>query len=827
SPYIGRGKIRCNRLGGNAYFNIEGVPENNASADGVLQKTISTGNDITSGPQVSILSVNPPTTTTENEGSAWTVQSLQDVNCDRIPDVLKIVDEKCHVYLGKADSDGNIIYPDKPSFKTSDIKSLTMNHNNSTSRGFSISPAGGIQTLYSLSGKQKAVSLTNGFGESTFKGENETTATMLDINADGIPDYVYYDENEEASVVYLSKGTEYEKAFEYGWNSISKGKVSGNSGNISSGINISTPGNDNSTAQDITGGASFSYDLGGCVSVSTSVQEFMLMDMNGDGLADAVRYVEDQKDKNNIVYEVYYNTGSGIASDNPYRIVLPRWQTDGGSTNLTEGTGKIEVSNKAINSNKIEYGEKSAQLPEKSNIDVSNLASDMEKPDCSVTASVSITGNIGVSVTVKIPVWSGLYFNITANAGGGINSGSNTTSANVKMMDMDGDGLPDHVLKADGKIWWKRNMMGKVGLLNRINLPQGGDIQIDYSEKYGTRDNPSFKYVMSKVTVNDGTDGTGPLPKIEHGKHSVTTLYEYDGGYYDRKRKDFYGFRTVKTTFADGTYQVDEYYNREYYSKCVPEVSTLYAKKETEAPDKEGAILSKSWTTLCEAPLVLPKKEESWTYEKTSGEDNFIHTVAEYAYDSMGNCTDITQSFDDGTKLSAKIRYEDINPNSYIMGLPVDIKVYGTGGSQLLRHRTGKYDGKGQLVELHQYYSETGYITNRLTYDKYGNISSVVDNQGATISYMYDGAENMFPTEISQYGKDTDTYTGKVDYYIDTQTKAIETDCNGNTMTYKYDDWQRISKIFTAYDGETPAISYIYHTPVEAIDGNRELWYAV
>jgi len=40
--------------------------------------------------------------------------------------------------------------------------------------------------------------------------------------------------------------------------------------------------------------------------------------------------------------------------------------------------------------------------------------------------------------------------------------------------------------------------------------------------------------------------GEGPLPKLEHGEHSVTTLYEYDGRYYDRKIKDFFGFQTVK-----------------------------------------------------------------------------------------------------------------------------------------------------------------------------------------------------------------------------------------------------------------------------------------
>ncbi|MDY4467617.1 hypothetical protein, partial [Treponema porcinum] len=58
---------------------------------------------------------------------------------------------------------------------------------------------------------------------------------------------------------------------------------------------------------------------------------------------------------------------------------------------------------------------------------------------------------------------------------------------------------------------------------------------------------------------------------------------------------------------------------------------------------------------------------------------------------------------------------------------------------------------------------------------------------GATIAYTYDEDENMFVTEISQYGEDTDTYRSFIDYDIATQTKTRETDCNGNTLRYEYD----------------------------------------
>ena len=408
-------------------------------------------------------------------------------------------------------------------------------------------------------------------------------------------------------------------------------------------------------------------------------------------------------------------------------------------------------------------------------------------------------------------------FSVSGSVGG---CASVSSSAQKRLlMDMNGDGLADHALKISGQgIYWKRNRMGRIGLLRGISLPQGGNIEIDYAEKYGTTDNPNFKYVMSRVTTNDGTDGEGPLPKLEHGEHSVTTLYEYDGGYYDRKIKDFFGFQTVKTIYADGTNTVDEYKNRDYYLKGCLE------KSETRTVD--GAILSKSAAEYCDSPVSLPAKEEAWTYEKSSGESDFIHTATEYEYDGWGNCIKFTQNFGDGQKLSADITYDNTNATDYIIGLPVDIRVYGSDGN-LLRRRSGDYDGKGRLKELRQYFDAYNYSVNTLNYDGYGNIKSVTDNRGTTLAYTYDKDENMFVTEISQSGKDTDTYKSTISYDILTQTKKRETDCNGNTLRYEYDKWQRILKIWTVYDTVIPAVCYEYSAPARNLDGKMNLWYAI
>ena len=390
-----------------------------------------------------------------------------------------------------------------------------------------------------------------------------------------------------------------------------------------------------------------------------------------------------------------------------------------------------------------------------------------------------------------------------------------------KLTDLDGDGLADHVLRVPGfATYWKRNISGRYGKLTKVNLPQGGNVEIDYAEQFGTVDNPNFKYVMSRVTMNDGTDKDDVLPELKHGAHSVTTTYEYSDGYYDRARKDFYGFGTVKTTFAYGNCQEDVYYNREYYSKGCVNSSTVKTA--------DGALLSENTTTLEDAPYALPVKEESRIYEKSSGTCCYIATATSYKYDlRYGNCIKITQNFGDGQKLSADITYDNTNATDYIIGLPVDIRVYDSNGN-LLRHRSGDYDSLGQLKELRQYFDVYNYSVHTLKYDSYGNIKSVTDSRGANLAYTYDKDENMFVIGISQSGMGTDSYESKIDYDVPTQTKKSETDCNGNKLSYEYDSWQRIKEIRTAYDtGTTPAVSYEYNTPNNDSFGHHELWYAV
>jgi hypothetical protein len=75
-------------------------------------------------------------------------------------------------------------------------------------------------------------------------------------------------------------------------------------------------------------------------------------------------------------------------------------------------------------------------------------------------------------------------------------------------------------------------------------------------------------------------------------------------------------------------------------------------------------------------------------------------------------------------------------------------------------------------------------------------------------------------------GQGSDTYESNIDYDIASQTKKCETDCNGNSLRYEYDAWQRVKSIWTSYDTVTPAVNYEYF-PENPLDKTEKLWYTV
>ncbi|MGN0756120.1 toxin TcdB middle/N-terminal domain-containing protein [Treponema sp.] len=828
-PFIQGDYIHAGRVGGNTFYNIEGIKTSDSKSSSFVFPNVrmsrNEGNDTTFGVSVDLAVPNISEfvsgddlyklieqtnignfggTSGTNTSNGNLTQTVMDLNGDSIPDIIQQAGSGINVIPGIKTKDG-ISYG-----SSYFIDNININSTSSATeiKGASVSPNGSVSLTISKNGKvigaTPSPSVSGGAGCTVVTGSSSVNSGFIDLNGDGLPDYF------NGTSVSLNQGKKFSTSSLVTVNAGSMNTSSLSSAAVNANIRKSS-----SRGESLKTGVSLGTGLS--YSVSSNTSETMYLDINGDGLADKLV-------QRSGSIAVFYNTGNSFVQADD--ILLPSWNVNSTEQSYLQ-TGKDVNFDLGLFGDQPLIGPLTKGLVNVLPVCNPFAIDDIDNMEFSSTVSLSMSGNVGVSFTfpIKIPI-AGISINITCSGGNGLSGSSSINCVNVSMMDLDGDGLADHVLRVPGYCtYWKRNISGRYGQLTQVNLPQGGNVKIEYSEQYGTVDNPNFKYVMSRVTMNDGTDKDDVLPELKHGAHSVTTYYEYSDGYYDRNKKDFYGFGTVKTTFAYGNWQEDVYYNREYYSKGCVSSSTVKTA--------DGALLSESTTTLEDAPYALPVKEESKTYEKSSGDGNYIYSATSYSYDLLyGNCVKVVQNFGDSETLTGEISYKNIDTNSqYITGLPIKILVYGKNGeTNPLRLRTGDYDSLGQLTELSQYWAnnESCRSTNRLTYDDYGNIETVSDSRGATLSYKYDDVEYMFVREITQRGSDTESYTSFIEYDEATQTKKSEADCNGNKLSYEYDSWQRIKEIWTSYDtGTTPAIRYEYSAPARNIDGKMNLWYAI
>ena len=125
--------------------------------------------------------------------------------------------------------------------------------------------------------------------------------------------------------------------------------------------------------------------------------------------------------------------------------------------------------------------------------------------------------------------------------------------------------------------------------------------------------------------------------------------------------------------------------------------------------------------------------------------------------------------------------------NNNLISLVESIEVYDGSETNLLRSRNANYNIKGQITSLTQI-SENGESTYDMKYDNYGNIIEVIqpvdiNNQRMWYQYEYDSYLHSYPVKVvSALGyKSTTTY----DYRWGKPNST--TDMNGNELRYIYD----------------------------------------
>ncbi len=680
---------------------------------------------------------------------------------------------------------------------------------------------------YSL-GFSMGVSL--GVNKSNTKQKSYTTVSAMDLNGDSYPDWIREDNGKirvqlTQQIGTLGDGRDYdvEPSMSYG-ESENKGGDAG----LSMDPNSYKLSNFQGQAQKAeafsaksvaslqqTGrlvknaeGASFSSNVseGACSAsgnfssgTSESVRDWG--DLNGDGLPDMiykgqVRY--------NLGYSFTEALPSGInaveySSNNNYGDGLGVCIPILGLFNISAGqndTGSLISSKGAFHDVNGDGLPDFVEQDSNGDLKVTmNTGSGFSTPK-DLQKKSELSANMGSSVaiyastayTIRIPLPFGFVINITPSIQGSHSESINRTTA--ALMDIDGDGLPDLVYSdSENSMKVRHNLTGRTNLLKDVTLPFGGHVAVDYKQTEPSYSMPGRRWVMASVETTGGY--------AENGATKMRNEFEYEGGYRDRRERDFYGFEKVITKQIDtqngnAVYrkQVEEYgHNRDFYMHDLLTAETLYDAEGNKLQGTQNTYELKQQTdTTVYFPALVSVKQ---TIYDNNGSGSMSTTVNN-TYDAYGNLISYKETATN-YELDADIAYHDLQAK-YIVSVPKHIAVKDKAG-KVYRERSTNINGLGDITGITMHNGDKPSVYD-MTYDAYGNLTSLTkpenhNGQRMRYDYTYDDVLHMLVTNV----KDAYGYSSSTAYDYKWAVPVETSDLNGNKMRYTYDDMGRPSTI--------------------------------
>ncbi|MBS7321100.1 MAG: hypothetical protein KIG55_05860, partial [Myroides sp.] len=618
---------------------------------------------------------------------------------------------------------------------------------------------------------------------------------------------------------------------------------------------------------DATSGAG---SLGGNEFTTNTESAGILMDINGDGLADQVR--------NDGVVEL--NTGQDFltTSYNGYDKVSSMETKLGGanaggsfaaSSNLdfslgiagSSSTTKVLKEFMDVNGDGlVDYISNGTILI---NTGTSFVNSNLSLPNLSESVTREIAKAANLSILFQIPIF--LVAGLKVGGGGGVSLADMYTDENIKYLDFDGDGYVDRVVSGnDESLKVRLSNIKRTNMLKKVYNPTGSQIKLDYAT-YNKNSNTQFgptykmpfkKWVLSDVEIYDGFESDGA--------DTQSFSFEYKNGLKDRRERKFLGFGEVKThqMAVDGSVyrtKIQEYYlntmqSSEMYLPGIHSDSRKYQyigdilKKEVIIDEAQrilntttfehvfynlGTTAPTQFTTSSQPQVVytdnarilpLMKKSESVVknYEGNSL-TNFLDdiNISEIKkYDAYGNVIaykDVTDGID------VTIDYYLINSSSaYIANVPKTHTVTSNGTEY--RKSSTVIDTRGNILKISRHngnvVSTTDYQYNvlgnliKVTFPKPNSSSS--ESERMFYTYEYDPAYKQYVSQVADaYGLKSHTE------YTNFGLVLKQSDANQVDFFYTYDSSRRLIEFKGPYN-KYWTIRHTYKTDV-----NTGLKYAV
>jgi len=753
--YVGKGVMHAGRKGGYAV----GAPDSTGEHGGALT-ALRLGNEVRSAVAVNISAgVGLLSVLNGSLGYGWSNSkvNVMDMNGDRLVDVvtpqgMMLTDQlrvpRRRVNFGSpAVEPGDLVWE----FNTDGIQQ---------SKDFSVSAGLGVGTLITgitsaalevMTGTRLPVGLIANTGFATSR--QAVIQNLIDVNGDGLPDRVRREAGQfyvqlnlgnrfadkvdrldvstweggldglgqyvEQNLADSTKPIEGDKNSDRERNDRQKGLV----GVLGAVHNANVL--EHSTAMTFTESLGLSSPFAGVSTLaetSLSKTPVQFIDVTGDGLPDYVK-----KGLTDDYFYVQVNKGTYFSPAIP--MAAPRWKENDqnlptpcfrtrkylGVPGLTKLTASLLGQGEALCSK------------------TDRKALDTVAAHGVHTDNKKLNGGFYLTIPIPTPIGS-LLINP------GFDQSHRESGFELGMMDLNGDGLADHVLKTrDGqRIYARMNQMGGGNLLRKVHQPLGGSMQLSYVRVGNTVSMPESRYVLHTLTMDDGfasaTNTTG---------HVFTSTFDYQGGVYDRREREFYGFGVVRQKNPDGTLFTRSFDTSSYTRKG------LMLSEEHQAPS--GGLLSRSdfsyvnrevqaAVASCVVKLPFPLNEttdacrsifpELRKVEMTQFEvGGQLVTSQTFGYDAFGNVGSVLDTHhsgesDDTLTVMTYTGADSSRHASYIVGKAKSVMTSTVAAPvRKLRQRVGRYDARGNLEHLDVTVNEQGTVAyTDLTWTREGNL---------------------------------------------------------------------------------------------------------
>ena len=669
------------------------------------------------------------------DGDSYVTQTMSDFNGDRFPDYIRGGNVQLTIPVG-AVSDEVINLGDN--FSHSKTSSEGPNFGGSYSHG---APSNSLSvTIGKASVKKDSAEGTaskeaekggNSISVSASQGKGEDRSTMVhsDINGDGLPDKIA-----DSGDVFLNTGYGFLPVENWNFNTINKG----NSTDWSAGLGFSIK------QGSISGGANYAR------SQSDSDESFM--DINGDGLADKIRYVGNTMlvslNLGNsfdapIVYprfaEMNQNKGVSYGMNANFSFDIIVWllritPTIGGnkgwSTNRSEGTfTDIDGDGNLDYVVSKDDGHLTAQL---SNIKRTNKLK-------------SVTNGAGNSYVVDYELLKPSYDNPSAK----------WVLQSVDVFDGHvGDGI-DHSI-----------------------------VKFRYENGYHDRREREF-YGFEKV-IEEEIDAS-------------------DNSLFSTTVQEFYNQDYFRKNLLKHSYTLDK--NGKMRKESENQYSLIDVTTQVNIPVSELNLPS------CDAKRIFVGLVHANQKVYEAGSD-YLETNIFNTYDANGNIIQY-EDLGNGSaadKVTAKISYYE-STTPYYGGIAKQLEVFTTEGLRRKRATTINTT-TAELTQIRNYSAADKIAVTDIAYDSYGNLEKItgpVNHKGQRmiLEYVYDADNHQYMTEI----KDAFGYQNKVEFDYRFGTPLKTTDRNDQSTIYTIDAKGRPATIKAPYEiasGKPYTIAYEY-----------------